>query len=71
MPEEDGYNLLTKVRRLPSAHRKVPALALTAYARAEDRALAVGFQMHLPKPVEVAELLSVVATLAGRELPSS
>jgi PAS domain S-box-containing protein len=73
MPEEDGYSLITKVRNLRSSHRSVPAVALTAYARAEDRvrALAAGFQMHVPKPVELAELLLVVASLAGRELHSA
>jgi PAS domain S-box-containing protein len=73
MPEEDGYSLVAKVRSLSSEHRHVPAVALTAYARAEDRmrALAVGFQMHVPKPVEVAELLLVVAKLGGRLLPSA
>jgi PAS domain S-box-containing protein len=73
MPEEDGYSLIAKVRRLPSDHRNVPAVALTAYARADDRmrALTVGFQMHVPKPVEVAELVLVVANLGGRGVPSA
>jgi len=68
MPEEDGYSFLAKVRRLTSQQRNVPAIALTAYARVEDRmrALAAGFQMHVPKPVEVTELLLVVTTLARR-----
>jgi CheY-like chemotaxis protein len=71
MPGEDGYALIAKVRRLSGAQRNVPAVALTAYARAEDRmrALAAGFQMHVPKPVEMSELLLVIARLAGRDLP--
>ena len=69
MPEEDGYGFLARVRQLSSERRNVPAVALTAYARAEDRtrALAAGFQMHVTKPVEVSELLLVVATLARRD----
>ena len=66
MPEEDGYSLVRRVRRLPSEQRNVPAVALTAYARDEDRmqALAAGFQTHVPKPIEFTKLLLVVATLA-------
>lgn len=65
MPEEDGYGLIRKVRAL-EAQGGIPAIALTAYASAEERmhALSAGFQMHLPKPVEPAELISVVAKLA-------
>jgi PAS domain S-box-containing protein len=69
MPEEDGYSLLTRIRELPPERGgEIPAAALTAYARAEDRvrALRSGFQMHVPKPVEPAELITVVANLAGR-----
>jgi CheY-like chemotaxis protein len=67
MPEEDGYTLIRKVRALaPDQGGRTPALALTAYTRAEDRcrAFAAGFQMHLAKPVEPEELISAVATLA-------
>jgi CheY-like chemotaxis protein len=67
MPEVDGYDLIRKVRALPHDQgASIPAAALTAYARAEDRrkALDAGFMMHIPKPVEVAELVSVVANLA-------
>jgi CheY-like chemotaxis protein len=67
MPGEDGYSLIRKVRALPSqSGGRIPAVALTAYARAEDRikALAAGFQMHAPKPVEPAELAAIVASLA-------
>jgi PAS domain S-box-containing protein len=74
MPEEDGYAFIQKVRALPpDGCGGIPAVALTAYARAEDqaRALLVGFQRHLPKPVEPAELLAVVASLRGwREPPA-
>ena len=69
MPEEDGYALIRAVRAHPSADvRHVPALALTAYARAEDRnrALASGFERHIAKPVEPAELVVTVADLASR-----
>jgi CheY-like chemotaxis protein/anti-sigma regulatory factor (Ser/Thr protein kinase) len=69
MPGEDGYTLIRKIRRLPPERGgKIPAAALTAYARAEDRmrALLSGFQLHVPKPVEPAELVAVVASLAGR-----
>jgi signal transduction histidine kinase/ActR/RegA family two-component response regulator len=69
MPEEDGYALITKVRALPTERGgRTPAAALTAYARAEDRlrALSAGFQVHLSKPVQPAELIAVVANLAGR-----
>ena len=69
MPGEDGYTLIRRVRALGvERERPLPALALTAYARSEDRVKAVlaGFQMHLAKPVETAELLTMVASLAGR-----
>ncbi|HEX8370761.1 MAG TPA: PAS domain S-box protein [Pyrinomonadaceae bacterium] len=69
MPGEDGYSLIRKVRALSSAEGgNMPAAALTAYARVEDRmrVLRSGFQIHLPKPVEPAELVAVVANLAGR-----
>ena len=69
MPDEDGYSLISKIRALPSEQGgRIPAAALTAYARAEDRmrVLRSGFQFHLPKPVDSAELVTVVASLAGR-----
>jgi len=68
MPLMDGYMFMKRVRSLDSAQRSVPAIALTAYARAEDRlrALAAGFQMHVPKPVEASELVMVIASLAKR-----
>ena len=69
MPEEDGYALIAKVRALPAERGgQIPAAALTAYARAEDRVkvLRSGFQLHVPKPFEPAELVTAVANLAGR-----
>ena len=68
MPTMDGYMFIRRVRALDSGQRDVPAIALTAYARAEDRfrALAAGFQMHVPKPVEASELMMVIASLAKR-----
>jgi PAS domain S-box-containing protein len=69
MPDEDGYSLISKVRALPAEQGgQIPAAALTAYVRAEDRlrVLRSGFQFHLPKPVDSAELVTVVASLAGR-----
>jgi PAS domain S-box-containing protein len=69
MPGEDGYSLLRRVRALPAEQGgRVPAIALTAYARAEDRMKAVlaGFQLHLAKPVEPAELITMVASVSGR-----
>ncbi|HXF15970.1 MAG TPA: PAS domain-containing protein [Burkholderiales bacterium] len=67
MPGEDGYALMRRVRMLPAEEGgKVPALALTAYARAEDRVKAIraGYQMHVPKPVDPAELIAVVASMS-------
>jgi two-component system, chemotaxis family, CheB/CheR fusion protein len=69
MPGEDGYELMRKVRaREPERGGLVPALALTAYARADDarRALEAGYQAHIPKPVTPDELATAVANLAGR-----
>jgi signal transduction histidine kinase/CheY-like chemotaxis protein len=73
MPDEDGYSLISKIRALPAERGgQIPAAALTAYARAEDRmrVLRSGFQFHLPKPVDSAELVTVVASLAGRAFKS-
>jgi CheY-like chemotaxis protein len=69
MPGEDGYSLIKKVRALPAKQGgRTPAAALTAYARVEDRmrVLRAGFQIHLPKPIEPAELIAVVANLVGK-----
>ncbi|MCL1467857.1 response regulator [Argonema galeatum] len=68
MPQEDGYSLIRKVRSLSAEEGGlIPAIALTAYARTEDRmrSLLEGFQIHIPKPVEPAELAAAVANLAG------
>lgn len=69
MPGEDGYSLIRKVRALePAEGGDVLAVALTAYARSEDRArvMEAGFQTHVAKPVEPAELVAAVAALARR-----
>ena len=68
MPGEDGYSLIRRIRALPNASAKVPAIALTAYARVEDRAKAerAGYQVHLAKPVEPFELVSMVQQLTRR-----
>jgi PAS domain S-box-containing protein len=68
LPREDGYSLIQKIRSLDGAIAQVPAAALTGFARAEDshKALACGFQLHVPKPVEPGLLVSLVAKLAGR-----
>jgi len=69
MPGEDGYAFLKRVRALGAeSGGDIAAVALTAYARAEDRVRAIraGFQMHIAKPVEPVELLTMVASLAGR-----
>lgn len=69
MAEEDGYTLIRKVRALsPERGGDIPAVALTAYAREEDRvqALAAGFQRHITKPIEPGELATVIESLAQR-----
>jgi CheY-like chemotaxis protein len=68
LPERDGYELLRDIRALGGDLKQVPALALTAFARSEDRrrALLAGFQMHISKPVEPAELCTAVASLAKK-----
>jgi CheY-like chemotaxis protein len=65
MPDFDGYQLIRKVRSMESAKRNLPAIALTAYARQDDRqrALLAGFQMHIAKPVEPRELVAGIASL--------
>jgi CheY-like chemotaxis protein len=72
MPGEDGLSLIRRIRALgPNEGGKVPAVALTAYGRVEDRlrTLSAGFNMHVPKPVDPSELTTIVASLAGREVP--
>ena len=69
MPERDGYNLLRHARHeMALRGRRLPALALTAYGRSEDRVrvLAAGFNLHLAKPADPTELVLAVASLAGR-----
>jgi CheY-like chemotaxis protein len=69
MPGTDGYLLIKQVRALPPDRGgKVPAIALTAYTRVEDRlqALRAGYDMHVPKPVELAELVAVAASVSRR-----
>jgi len=66
MPHEDGYQLIRRIRARDADHGgKVPALALTAFARTDDRrrAIGAGFHMHLAKPVEPSELVTVVASM--------
>ena len=74
MPDATGYDLVRRLRHsdMPEL-RRLPAVALTAYARTEDRvkALLAGFQTHVPKPVEPAELVTVIASLAQRTIGSS
>jgi signal transduction histidine kinase/ActR/RegA family two-component response regulator len=69
MPDEDGYGLIRKIRALDKESQPIPAVAITAYAKEEDRnrALSSGFQVYIAKPVEVSELVSVVAKAARRE----
>jgi PAS domain S-box-containing protein len=69
LPEEDGYTLIRKIRALEEGQGgKIPAIALTAYARSEDRvrALSSGYQLHVQKPVELEELAFAIASLSGR-----
>ena len=68
MPLMDGYQFIRELRkRPPNQGGRTPAVALTAFARSEDRtrALIAGYQMHVAKPVEPAELLATVASLAS------
>jgi PAS domain S-box-containing protein len=68
MPKMDGYQLIRKLRAEESRGERVPGLALTAFARAEDRkrSLVAGYQAHLAKPFDVGELVLIVAYLAGK-----
>jgi hypothetical protein len=67
MPDMDGYQLIRKLRADEPRHDRIPALALTAFARAEDRkrSLVAGYQAHLAKPFDVGELILVIAGLVG------
>ena len=69
MPNQDGYDLIRKVRaRSTDRASQIPAIALTAFARSQDRlkALSAGYQMHVAKPIEPLELVTVVASLTHR-----
>ena len=68
MPDQDGYDLVRQLRSLPGKAASTPAIAVTAFARADDRrrALRAGFQRHIAKPIDPAELLDAVATMSGR-----
>lgn len=71
MPTRDGYDLIEALRaHADSSHRHLPAVAITAFARSEDRerALAAGFDAHLPKPIDRTALVETVARLAGRSV---
>jgi CheY-like chemotaxis protein len=69
MPGEDGYSLMRRVRALdPEQGGGIPAIAVTAYSRTEDRvqAMAAGFQMHIPKPVNGSELAHAITSIIRR-----
>jgi CheY-like chemotaxis protein len=69
MPEKDGYEFIRTIRKLSVAEGgRTPAIALTAFARSEDRtrAMMAGYQVHLSKPVEAQELVATVGSLVGR-----
>lgn len=72
MPDEDGYSLIRKIRAMEQAgDDRIPAIALTAHARVEDKsqALEAGFQSHVTKPVEPAELIAMIRSLAKTSKP--
>jgi CheY-like chemotaxis protein len=69
MPEQDGYELIRKLRALPvEKGGKIPAIALTGYASRKDRerALSSGYHQHVAKPIEQADLINTIAALVGR-----
>jgi CheY-like chemotaxis protein len=71
MPNIDGYELMRRVRALPANEGgRTPAIAVTAYARRDDadRAFAAGFQRHIAKPVDPAELVLTIANVLGLPL---
>jgi CheY-like chemotaxis protein len=73
MPGEDGYSLIQKVRSLtPEEGGRTPAVALTAYGRLQDRqrALAAGYSMHVPKPVDPGEFTAIIAGILARPAPA-
>jgi CheY-like chemotaxis protein len=71
LPGHDGYHLIRAVRALDQQQEHpIPAIALTAHSRLDDqiKALSAGFQSHISKPVDLTELVGVVAELVGREV---
>ena len=68
MPDVDGYEFLRRLRRTRTPWANVPAIALTAFARSEDRtrALRAGYISHVAKPIEPSELLATIAVVVGR-----
>ena len=69
MPDEDGYEFIRKLRRLPPEKGgQTPAIALTGYASRKDRerALAAGYHQHMAKPVEQVDMIAAIAALVGR-----
>jgi CheY-like chemotaxis protein len=69
MPVKDGYEFMRQLRGLsPAKGGATPAVALTAFARSEDRtrAMLAGYQVHISKPIEPHELIATVASLSGR-----
>jgi PAS domain S-box-containing protein len=74
LPDEDGYGLIQRIRQLPASEGgRIPAIAVTAFARTEDRrrALQSGFQSHVAKPVDPAELLASIASFAQMVRPDT
>ncbi len=71
-PGQDGYELIREIRALERDRHKTPAIALTAFARPEDRdrAMEAGFQLHLSKPVDSDTLAQAVASMAQRAIPA-
>ena len=70
MPSTDGYQLIQTIRTLPAERGgRTPAVALTAYTRIEDRlrALRAGYEMHVSKPIEYLELVTVIESIVGRQ----
>jgi CheY-like chemotaxis protein len=69
MADTDGYSFIKQIREQEATQEEhIPAIALTAYARAQDRlrAISAGYNTHIAKPVEIRELVSVVKCLTGR-----
>ena len=72
MPDRDGFDLIRQIRAGGHHAKDLPAVALTAFVRKQDRrqALLAGFQMHVPKPVDPHDLTAAIASLAGRTGPT-